>query len=67
VYGINVQNILEPSATLQMYYVIKHPDDMLDYRLIYDTIQSINLHQQHRPTDDVSHLISVPPGFPGLS
>jgi hypothetical protein len=24
-------------------------------------------HHQHRPTADVSHLISVPPGFPGPS
>jgi hypothetical protein len=23
-------------------------------------------HHQHRPTADVSHLISVQPGFPGL-
>jgi hypothetical protein len=26
----------------------------------------VDLHYQHRPAADVSHLISVPPGFPGL-
>jgi hypothetical protein len=51
-----------------MYYVIKRlDDDMVDYQLIYNTIQSIDLHHQHRPADDVYHLISVPPGFPGPS
>jgi hypothetical protein len=28
---------------------------------------SVDSHHQHRPEADVSHLISVPPGFPGPS
>jgi hypothetical protein len=34
---------------------------------LYGMYDPIDPHHWHRPTDDVSHLISVPPRFPGTS
>jgi hypothetical protein len=35
--------------------------------LLWYGIYPVDSHRQHRPAADVSHLISVPPGFPGPS
>jgi hypothetical protein len=35
------------------------------FSLWYVFYLPVDLHHQHRPAADVTHLISVPPGFPG--
>jgi hypothetical protein len=39
----------------------------LCFSLLYLCYHPVDSHHQHRPTADVSHSISLPPGFPGPS
>jgi hypothetical protein len=39
----------------------------LELCVLHNIYLPIDLHHQHRPTADVSHLISVPSDFPGPS